>query len=706
VPLLVALLAFTFWRTTVYAIFATLFIEGFLRNLLNTPNVLLAKDLLLAAVYLRVFGSRLIRGEDLFPASPINLPFATFSAFVLVQALNPQITSPGQAVVGVRAVQADVRTAQRSAGLEPVAVPPAALRAVLRVMQEHDAALRFLSGFETPLGVPLVVKADGLAAGKGVSVCADLKEARAAVRAMMVDGIHGAAGRRVVIEKALRGTEVSLLALVDREHVVPLPVAQDHKRLGEGDTGPNTGGMGAYAPVPFLDTIECDRLTDLALRPIAAALAEDGCPYHGVLFAGLMLTESGPHVLEYNCRFGDPEAQVILPLLADDLLPWLDALADGGGLDGLSLGILHGSAVGVVLAAEGYPEKSRTGVQVEGLDEVPPDTPIFHAGTVLDATGRVVTAGGRVLTVVGLGATVEDAARRAYAAPVRFAGMQRRSDIAWQVRVAAPPMSAGHGCRGDDVARPCMAAPSRIDPVALPRPARLQSTGADTEVRATSWGDAEVLAMAAEARRRTHRIGVLVSGEGSNLQALLDAFGNGSLDAEVAVVVSHRAEARALRRAEDAGVPAYALPLENRRDPDARRRHEKDLLRVLARFDLDLVVLAGWMLILSPTFLAACPYPLVNIHPALLDDPDLPVLRGAHAVRDALTLGLPYTGVSVHRVTAEVDAGPVILREPVHIEPGDDETSLYRRVKAVEHRLLPRAVQTVLSSLYPGGVHA
>jgi phosphoribosylglycinamide formyltransferase-1 len=203
---------------------------------------------------------------------------------------------------------------------------------------------------------------------------------------------------------------------------------------------------------------------------------------------------------------------------------------------------------------------------------------------------------------------------------------------------------------------------------------------------------------------------VLASGEGSNLQALIDACATGLLDAEIAVVVSHNEGAGALRRATDAGIATATVPLANRRDPVSRRSHEAALMDVLTRVDPYLIVLAGWMRVLSAGFLERCRCPMLNVHPALLpmegSPLDVPVLRGAHAVRDALELGLPYTGVSVHEVTAEVDAGPVVRREVVPILANDDEHSLYGRIKAVEHRLLIEAITTVLVTNVYGGVHA
>lgn len=209
-----------------------------------------------------------------------------------------------------------------------------------------------------------------------------------------------------------------------------------------------------------------------------------------------------------------------------------------------------------------------------------------------------------------------------------------------------------------------------------------------------------------ERSARTPRIGVLAAGEGSNLQALLDAVQSGDLVAEIAVVVSHRPGARALERAREAGIPAVTLPLTDRRDSRARAAFERDLLDLLHPFHPDLIVLAGWMAILSRGFLVAIGCPLLNVHPALLDATEIPVLRGIHAVRDALRHRLPYTGVSVHHVTPEVDAGPVVLSQAVPILPDDTEDTLYRRIKEVEHRLLPRAAQSVLCSFHSGGIHA
>ncbi len=272
----------------------------------------------------------------------------------------------------------------------------------------------------------IVVKADGLAAGKGVIVATDAAAAREAVRAV---GAMGVAGQRLVLEELLEGEEVSVIALCDGERYVLLPPAQDHKRVGEGDTGPNTGGMGAYAPAPFLTPAQLDAVGEQVIAPTLATLRRRGIPFRGALYAGLMLTRNGPRVLEFNARFGDPETQVLMMQLAEDVLPLLEACARGR-LEARPLAVHPGASVGVVLAAEGYPETPRRGQRIEGLQSVPAETPVFVAG-VEERSDGVFTAGGRVLTVCARGADLADARSRAYASVghVRFEGMHFRRDI-------------------------------------------------------------------------------------------------------------------------------------------------------------------------------------------------------------------------------------------------------------------------------------
>ncbi len=276
---------------------------------------------------------------------------------------------------------------------------------------------------------PLVVKASGLAAGKGVILPESLDEARDALRQIMVAREFGAAGDEVVIEERLHGPEVSALAFSDGVTVKTMPPAQDHKRLLDDDLGPNTGGMGAYAPVA-LPASFLDEITRAILQPTIDGLRAEGRPFVGVLYAGLMLTQDGPRVLEFNCRFGDPEAQAILPLLESDLLDVLDACVDGK-LAQCDVKWRRGAAACVVLASGGYPGKYAMGIPIHGLDAAQnQDALIFHAGTKME-NGAVMTNGGRVLTVTGVGDTLRDALNTAYAAiePIRFEEMQFRRDI-------------------------------------------------------------------------------------------------------------------------------------------------------------------------------------------------------------------------------------------------------------------------------------
>jgi phosphoribosylamine--glycine ligase len=304
----------------------------------------------------------------------------------------------------------------------------------------HDAGDAL--AFARRLGAPLAVKADGLAGGKGVALCPTLGEAERAIRAALEDGAFGEAGRRVVVERLLEGREASLMAVCDGATALALPAARDHKRVADGDRGPNTGGMGAYSPVPGLDGAEAERLLDVFHRPALAEMARRGTPFRGVLYAGLMLTDAeGPVLLEFNVRFGDPEAQAVLPRLGRALAPLLLAAARGG-LAGRSaaavdagaaaLAVRDEAAVAVVLAAEGYPGRPATGVSIEGIADAHAAGALVFHGATAERDGGYVTAGGRVLTVVGQGPDLEAARAAAYgaAARIRFAGMHHRRDIA------------------------------------------------------------------------------------------------------------------------------------------------------------------------------------------------------------------------------------------------------------------------------------
>jgi phosphoribosylamine--glycine ligase len=284
-------------------------------------------------------------------------------------------------------------------------------------------------------GGPLVVKASGLAAGKGVVMCDTTEQAVKAVREMLGGTAFGVAGHEVVVEEMMRGEELSVFALTDGRHVLTMLPAQDHKRVGEGETGPNTGGMGAYAPVSLATPELMARVTEEILLPTVAAMDEEGRPFRGLLYAGLMLTDGGPKVVEFNCRFGDPETQVVLPLMASSLLDPLLAIARGESIEGMELDWRPGAAATTVLASGGYPGEYRTGlpIEMEAGIESGGDVLVFHAGT-REEDGLLLTAGGRVAAVTALAPTVREAAERSRRAAegIRFAGRHFRGDIGWR----------------------------------------------------------------------------------------------------------------------------------------------------------------------------------------------------------------------------------------------------------------------------------
>ncbi len=298
-----------------------------------------------------------------------------------------------------------------------------------RVCDSADAALAGIARGE--FGYPVVIKADGLAAGKGVAIADDRAAAEEAIRVAMVDRRFGAAGARIVLEEFLAGQEASYFVLADGVACMPLSSAQDHKRVYDDDRGPNTGGMGAFAPSPLVTPDVERRVLDEIVRPVLDGMQREGRPYRGFLYVGLMLTTDGPKVIEFNVRFGDPEAQVMLPMLDEDL-SWLLGEAATGALPSRPAHFRREPHVGVVLAAGGYPDSVETGKTIEGLAaaEQVPGAIVFHAGT-SRRDGRIVTSGGRVLTVVGRGQTYRDAIDMAYAAGslIHFDGMQFRRDI-------------------------------------------------------------------------------------------------------------------------------------------------------------------------------------------------------------------------------------------------------------------------------------
>jgi phosphoribosylamine--glycine ligase len=305
---------------------------------------------------------------------------------------------------------------------------PTAAHAVVETVADGLAAIE---------RYPVVIKADGLAAGKGVIIAQDEQAARAALEDLLVERRFGT--ERVVVEEHLGGEELSLLALCDGERAVPLATAQDYKRIFDGDRGPNTGGMGSYSPVPTIAPERAQEICEQAHLPVVAELARRGSPFHGILYAGLMLTADGPKVLEYNVRFGDPETQAVLPRLRSDLLQLMVAATEPGGLAGARLEWAEDWAVTLVLASAGYPESSSSGDPITGIENVPAGIQITHAGTARGPDGGLVTAGGRVLNVTALGEDAAAARASAYAAAdvIDFPGKQLRRDIALRA-VEAP----------------------------------------------------------------------------------------------------------------------------------------------------------------------------------------------------------------------------------------------------------------------------
>jgi phosphoribosylamine--glycine ligase len=327
---------------------------------------------------------------------------------------------PSQAAARLEGSKAFAKEVMGEAGV------PTASHVVLDSIEEAKRQIASAS-------YPLVLKADGLAAGKGVVIAGDAGEAREALQAFFVERKFGDAAAQVILEEHLEGEELSLLALCDGENVVPMAPARDFKRIGEGDAGPNTGGMGSFSPVPGFDRGRCQEIIDQVHSPVVEALARRGTPFSGVLYAGLMLTPAGPKVLEFNCRFGDPETQAVLPRLQSDFLETLENCIAEGGLRGTELAWSEDWAVTVVMASAGYPASSSKGDVISGLEEADRENnvEITHAGTAR-SNGGIVTAGGRVLNVTGLGRTPETARSSAYAAieKISFEGAQVRRDIA------------------------------------------------------------------------------------------------------------------------------------------------------------------------------------------------------------------------------------------------------------------------------------
>ena len=345
----------------------------------------------------------------------------------LARGLADRLRAEGRAVFGPSAAAAQLE-ASKAFSKEVMAaagIPTAASRTFTALEPALACVARHAE--------PLVVKASGLAAGKGAVVCATRREAESTVRAMLGDGAFGEAGRTVVVEAFLEGEEISVLAVTDGQAVELLPVSQDHKRLLEGDQGPNTGGMGAYSPVAVATPALLDRVRGEVLLPTLAEMRRRGTPYSGVLYAGLMVDRDGaPWVVEFNCRLGDPETQVVLPLVSGGLVECFASVAAGRRPTPLRL--TRSASVTTVLASEGYPDAPRKGAAIDIPADLPDGVTVFHAGTTTDASGVLRVAGGRVLNVTAVAPTFEEAQQRSRAAAeaIRFEGKVYRRDIGWR----------------------------------------------------------------------------------------------------------------------------------------------------------------------------------------------------------------------------------------------------------------------------------
>jgi phosphoribosylamine--glycine ligase len=362
-----------------------------------------------------IVAAALAESVDLVVVGP-EAPLVAGAVDALEEAGVPAF-GPSAAAAQLEGSKLYAKEAMREAGV------PTASHVVLRSRSE---ALEHISC----ASFPAVLKADGLAAGKGVIIAADEREARDAIDVFFTEQRFGET--TVVLEEHLEGEELSLLAICDSENVVPLAPAQDYKRIFDGDEGPNTGGMGSYSPVPGITDADLERITDAVHRPIVELMARRGIPFHGVLYAGLMMTAAGPKVLEYNVRFGDPETQAVLPRLRSDLVDLCLAAREPGGLAGVKVEFVPDWAVTVVLASAGYPESSSVGDPITGIaDAEATGAEVVHAGTA-SRDGEIVTSGGRVLAVTALGDGPAVARERAYDAAdrINFDGRQLRSDIA------------------------------------------------------------------------------------------------------------------------------------------------------------------------------------------------------------------------------------------------------------------------------------
>ncbi len=476
----------------------------------------------------------------------------------------------------------------------------------------------------------VVVKASGVAAGKGVLMPTNKEEALNAVKTLMMDKTFGSAGDEVVIEELLRGEEVSMLCFCDGRIAVAMPAAQDHKRALDGDQGPNTGGMGAYAPAPCL-TPRLRRECEEICTTVVSKMSEEGAPFIGVLFAGFMLTENGPKVLEFNVRMGDPETQAVLPLLSSDLFD-IAMSAVKGKLSPANVCFYPDmTAAAVVIAANGYPGTYSKGLPISGISVASEEkgVSVYHSGTKALPDGSIVSNGGRVLTVVGVSSSLPKAINAAY--------------------------------RGVDHIEMDMHARSDIGMKAL---------------------------------KRDFRIGIIGSGNGTSVTGMLQPGSNGFIlalpGARVVMVLSNRSKSGILEKAKNANIRHTFVSQKGKLSAE----FDAELSDMMLAESVDLILLAGFMRILSPSFCCAWEKRCLNVHPSLL--PAFKGLMNLEVHKAALHQGVSVTGCTIHTVSEEVDCGDIVIQKKVPVVKGDTPESLQKKVQAVEELAFTEAVKKYL----------
>eukprot|EP00743_Colponemidia_sp_Colp-15_P005742 GILK01006172.1.p1 GENE.GILK01006172.1~~GILK01006172.1.p1 ORF type:complete len:836 (+),score=168.34 GILK01006172.1:43-2508(+) len=496
---------------------------------------------------------------------------------------------------------------------------------------DYETAVKYIDSCDHQV----VIKASGLCAGKGVVLPATKEEAKICLKSIMIDHEFGSAGATVVIEERLEGEETSFLAFTDGYSVVPMPPAQDHKRVFDNDEGPNTGGMGAYAPAPCATPAILDEVFHSVLQKTVDGLREDGVVYVGVLYAGLMLTPRGPKVLEFNCRFGDPETEVLLPLLETDLVDVMIACIQRR-LRQLPVHWRKATALTVVAASGGYPAAYPKGIEITGLEEVSnvADVQVFHAGTTLKDT-KLVTSGGRVLTVTAVSQELTTALDLAYSAlkSIQFEGMHYRKDI------------AHHALR------------RMTEPI---------------------------------------RVAVLGSTRGTDLQAIIDAVQAGRLLAKIGPIVSNREDAFILERARNHSIEAVAVSAKGK----TREQFDTEVADLLQNKEVEVVLLIGYMRILSSQFVNRFWYRTLNVHPSLL--PEFGGGMDGQVHEAVLKARKTYTGCTVHFVDHGVDTGPIAVQLKCDIAADETPDSLKNKVQTLEGEALISALRAYQAGhMYP-----